>query len=230
MYSLDRVSATFEPPCASQSSHPAVPEYLATAVKALSPTVLCRNCSNLISGEYYRINGRTVCSPCAVQARTGRSSDSQVAYACALFFGIGGAIFGNILYAGFAIATHRTMGCVALAVGWIVGNSMQQGSNGLGGSRHQLTAVLLTYSAVSIAAIPVNLFDAYSQAGALTNWAGLLNRIPIWGLASPFLGMEADPLNSGIRLIMLLLGSCIAWKITQTKPLSVAGPYGLLTD
>ncbi len=193
----------------------------------LSPTELCRNCNNLISFEYYRINGQMVCSSCAVQARTGQSSDSQAAYACALFFGIGGAIVGSILYAGFTIATHITLGYLALVVGWIVGKSMKYGSNGLGGGRYQFTAVMLTYLAISLAAIPVNLYEAYSQSGSTTNWAGLVNQVPVWGFASPFLGLGTDLVASGIRLATLFLGFCVAWNTTRPKPLSVAGPYGV---
>jgi hypothetical protein len=168
-----------------------------------------------------------VCPPCAVQARTGRSSDSQAAYACAIFFGTGGAIFGAILCAGFAIATHVAMSYLAIGVGWIVGKAMKYGSNGLGGGRYQFVAMLFTYSAISMAAIPVNLYDAYAQSGSQTNWAGLLGQIPIWGLASPFLGMRTDLIGACIRLTIVLIGISVAWKITRPLPLIVAGPYGI---
>ena len=185
----------------------------------------------MISGEYYYINGQMVCPSCAVQARTGQSSDSQIAYACALFFGVGGAILGSILCAGFALTTQMTASFFALAVGWIVGKSMKYGSNGLGGGRYQFTALVLTHFAVSFAAIPVNLYAAYSQSDAATNWVALLPQIALWGIASPFLDLNdlgSDPLNLAVRFASLLFGFVLAWKITQPRPLSVAGPYGLM--
>jgi hypothetical protein len=47
------------------------------------------------------------------------------------------------------------IGYVSLAVGYIVGKAMIKGSNGIGGRRYQITAALLTYSAVSLAAVPI---------------------------------------------------------------------------
>ena len=227
MYSLEQNSSNYGPASASHGSHPVSLQCQQAELAELSHTELCRNCNNLISFEFYRINGQLVCPPCAVRARTGQSSDSQVAYALALFFGIGGTIVGSILYAGFTIATHSELGYLALVVAWIVGKSMKYGSNGLGGGRYQFTAVALTYSAISLAAIPVNLYEAYSQAGSTTNWAGVLSQVPIWGIASPFLGLGTDLIAAGIRMAMLFLAFCVAWKITRPKPLSVAGPYGV---
>ncbi len=225
MYSLEQNTSNLDSLPASHTSHPDFPRFQGAELAELSRTELCRNCNNLISFEYFRINGQMVCPSCAVQARTGRSSDSQVAYALALFFGIGGAIVGSILYAGFTIATHSTLGYLALVVAWIVGMSMKYGSNGLGGGRYQFAAVVLTYSAISLAAIPVNLYEAFSQSGSSTNWAGLLNQVPIWGVASPFLGLGTNFVAAGIRMAMLFLGLCVAWKMTRPKPLSVDGPY-----
>jgi hypothetical protein len=228
MDNLDQDSHNFGPSPTSHLPHLDFPSLKPPELSQLSPTELCRNCRNLISGEYFYLNCEMVCPPCAVRARTGQSSDSQVAYACALFFGIGGAIFGCLLYAGFTMTTHLTMGYIAIAVGWIVGKSMKYGSNGLGGGRYQFTSALLTYSSISVAAIPVNLYDAYCQSGPETNWAVLLNQIPVWGLASPFLGLRTDLLGVCIRLTIVSIGICIAWRITQPRPLSVAGPYGLM--
>jgi hypothetical protein len=72
-----------------------------------------------------------------------------------LIFGIGGAILGLIIYAVFAIVTGLMIGYVSLAVGYIVGKAMKKGSGGAGGRRYQIAAVVLTYAAVSLAAIPI---------------------------------------------------------------------------
>ncbi len=75
----------------------------------------------------------------------------------ALLYGVGAAVAGLILYATFAIATGIIIGYVARfpGVGWMIGTAMMKGSNGIGGRRYQITAVLLTYAAVSMAAVPV---------------------------------------------------------------------------
>jgi hypothetical protein len=43
----------------------------------------------------------------------------------------------------------------SLAVGYILGKSMKMGSKGFGGTHYQIAAVLLTYAAVSMAAVPI---------------------------------------------------------------------------
>jgi hypothetical protein len=64
---------------------------------------------------------------------------------------------GLILYAAFGIITGLEIGYISLAVGYLVGKGIKMGSNGLGGRRYQIAAALLTYAAVSIAAIPIGI-------------------------------------------------------------------------
>lgn len=58
------------------------------------------------------------------------------------------------------------IGYVSLAVGWLVGKAILKGSGGVGGRRYQITAVLLTYSAVSMAAVPIWIHYAGKQKQA----------------------------------------------------------------
>lgn len=63
------------------------------------------------------------------------------------------------LYSAFTILTHIEIGYVSLAVGFIVAKAMMMGSNGVGGRKYQITAVLLTYAAVSLSALPIAAFS-----------------------------------------------------------------------
>ncbi|MGA9393240.1 MAG: hypothetical protein WBV69_22615 [Candidatus Sulfotelmatobacter sp.] len=83
------------------------------------------------------------------------AKDSHAAFARGLLFGIGAAIVGMVLYAAFTIMTGLLVGYVSLAVGWMIGKAMMKGSNGIGGRRYQVAAILLTYAAVSMAAVPI---------------------------------------------------------------------------
>lgn len=78
-------------------------------------------------------------------------------FAKAIVYGLGGFLAGLILYAGFSIATGIQIGYLSLAVGWIIGKAMMMGSGNIGGRRYQIAAVVLTYAAVSMAAIPIAL-------------------------------------------------------------------------
>jgi len=97
------------------------------------------------------------CEGCAQQLERQLPKDSHAAYVRGMLFGIGAAILGMALYAGFTIVTGFYIGYVSLAVGWLVGKAMMLGSKGVGGRRYQIAAVILTYAAVSIAAIPIAL-------------------------------------------------------------------------
>jgi len=115
----------------------------------------CQFCHQPIAGAYYRANGAMSCAGCAEKMGGELAKDSHAAFVRGLLFGIGGAMIGLIAYATFEIVTGIIIGYASLAVGWLVGTAMIKGSNGVGGRRYQIAAVLLTYAAVSMAAIPV---------------------------------------------------------------------------
>ena len=126
----------------------------------------CHFCQQPISGSYYRLQGAMACRSCAEKAQSELPRDSHADYMRALLFGIGAAIAGLILYATFEIMTGIIIGYISLAVGWMVGKAMMKGSNGHGGRRYQITAALLTYAAVSMAAIPIWIHYAGKQTQA----------------------------------------------------------------
>jgi hypothetical protein len=126
----------------------------ATAEYAGSGDV-CKSCNKPISGTYYRINGSLACEHCTTQLQTQLPKDSHAAFVRAILFGIGASIVGLIGYAAFTIITGIAIGYISLAVGWLIGKAMRAGSRGIGGLRYQITAALLTYAAVSMAAIPI---------------------------------------------------------------------------
>jgi hypothetical protein len=115
----------------------------------------CLFCHQPITGTYYRVNESLACPGCAEKARGELAKDTHPAYVRALLFGLGAAIAGMILYATFAITTGLVIGYVSLAVGWMVGTAMTKGSGGVGGRRYQVAAAVLTYAAVSMAAVPI---------------------------------------------------------------------------
>lgn len=115
----------------------------------------CKSCKQSISGSYYRINGMMACQRCADQVKAQIPKDSHTAYGRAIALGIGAAILGFVLFAGFVIITGISLGYISLAVGFLIGKAMKMGSGGLGGRRYQIAAAVLTYAAVSMAAIPI---------------------------------------------------------------------------
>jgi predicted histidine transporter YuiF (NhaC family) len=208
----------------------------------------CQFCHQPIAGSYYRANGAMACPACAEKMRGELARDTHAAFVRAILFGVGAAILGMILYATFAIVTGIVIGYAALAVGWLVGKAMVQGSNGVGGRRYQIAAVLLTYAAVSTAAIPVWIHysgehkqnqhrqTAQSEEGSGSqeesapkaprpSMFSALGMLVLLGLASPFLEFSSNPLGALIGLVILFVGMQFAWKMTGAKPLQVFGPF-----
>ena len=154
-------------------------------------------------------------------------------------------------YAGFTILTGLYIGYVSLAVGWLVGKAIMLGSKGIGGRRYQIAAVILTYAAVSLAAVPIaisyqwkekshsesvqpqrqsttgeaNSQPDQAQPKPKPSFGAAILTLLVIGLASPFLEMQ-DPFHGIIGLIILMVGIRIAWHITAgSRRARIEGPY-----
>jgi hypothetical protein len=116
----------------------------------------CRVCQQPMGGTYYRVNASTVCPGCVQKLRGALTMDNHAAYVRAVTYGIGAAVVGLIGYALIAILLQGwVISYMSIGVGWIVGTAMMKGSKGVGGRRYQIAAAVLTYAAVSMAAIPI---------------------------------------------------------------------------
>ena len=215
-----------------------VPQFATAEYSAQRGVALCKSCGKSITGAYYRANGVPVCASCAQRIRDQTPVDSHPAFVRGICFGVGGAILGLALYAGFAVATGWIVGFVSLAVGYIVGKAVAFGSGGIGGRRYQVAAVLLTYIAVSMAAVPIAISQQLKQKSAQQQAQAsdvaiaaqpkihplkALGVLIVIGLASPFLDL-ANPTHGVISLIILFVGIRIAWRITAGRAVNIVGP------
>jgi hypothetical protein len=221
-----------------------VPQFSTAEYHAKPGDTLCKSCGREIIGSFYKVNGALACAACAQKIQDEMAKDSHAAFVRGILFGIGGAILGLILYVAFALITGLIAGIVSLAVGYLVGKAMVKGSGGVGGRRYQVAAVLLTYMAVSLAAVPIILSHYYkqhsaqAQAQAQVTDSATPPQVPkpavshakAWGtlvliaLASPFLALT-NPAQGAIGLIILFVGLRIAWRITAGRTVSILGPF-----
>jgi hypothetical protein len=176
----------------------------------------CTRCQRPVGANYYRINGDMACEPCAQQATPAQLADSHTAYTRALLFGIGAAILGMIGYALFEITTGIAIGYLAIGVGYLIGRAMKFASGGRGGRRYQIAGALLTYAAVSIAAVPVGIYH-YNKVRSDKVLKIETKQNPVNDAASqhPFPGDEQQPKPApkpvGIcRLFLIFLGIGLA--------------------
>jgi hypothetical protein len=127
------------------------------------PKDACIKCNQAIVGTYYRRNGAMLCPSCANILQHEASQQPTGNFTRALLFGMGGALIGLILYSAVGIITGLEIGYVSLAVGYIIAKAMLKGSGGIGGRRYQIAALILTYMAVSMSAVPIGLHALSKQ-------------------------------------------------------------------
>ena len=192
------------------------------------------------------------CEGCVQELQRRQPADSHAGYVRGILFGVGAAIVGMAGYAGFTILTGLYIGYVSLAVGWLVGKAIMLGSKGIGGRRYQIAAVILTYAAVSLAAVPIAIsyqLKAKSHSESVQpqqqqsateaensqpeqvqpkpklSFGAAILQLLVIGLASPFLELQ-DPVHGIIGLVILMVGIRIAWQITTgSRRANIEGPY-----
>jgi hypothetical protein len=193
-----------------------------------------------------------ICPGCAEATRLSAPKNQNSAFMRALIFGIGAAIAGLILYAAFTVITGIEIGYLSLAVGYMVAKAMMYGSKGIGGRHYQIAAVLLTYAAVSMATIPIGIYEMSKERSARqhlqqeqqqlesqsgdqesapevqppprTDLIHALVSLALLGLVSPFLELQ-DPFHGIIGIVILLVGIRIAWRLTAGRRMELMGPF-----
>jgi hypothetical protein len=197
----------------------------------------CALCGRVIEGRYAMVKAKIACVTCAARERDSAvrmstpvpvatrpfsapvaaevSGEESGSFAQALVFGTVAAVVGLALYASFTIITHMYLGYVAVAVGWMVGKAMRKGSGGVGGPSYQITAVVLTYAAISLASIPIQISEALNQGYAI-DWGTMAGPLLVGGIISPFLKL-AQGAHGIIGLVILFVGLRVAFRLTREK-------------
>jgi len=136
----------------------------------------------------------------------------------AIAYGIPAMLAGSLAYAAFAIVTHIEIGFLALFLGIFIAKAMMAGSNNVGGQAYQISAAVLTYFCVSLAAIPEILWAIHSHGKDIghINLYGIFILLK-YGVASPFLELASSPFNGIIGLIIIYAGIRGAWRVTAGK-------------
>ncbi len=136
----------------------APPQFGTAEYVGVAGEVRCHFCKQPAPQQYYRVGGVIACGTCAEIARQQAPQNARSAYVRALLFGAGAAVVGLVGYATLVIILHGwTIGYISVGVGYIVGKAMLFGSKGIGGRKFQITAALLTYAAVSMAEVPIEM-------------------------------------------------------------------------
>jgi hypothetical protein len=140
-------------------------------------------------------------------------------------FGLGGAVLGALLYAGFIEVTNIQIGYLSIAIAFLVAKGMMIGSKGRGGFQYQVTAIALTCVAVAVGnALMLYWHVSKEQPVALSihNLVALLR----FGVEEPFLEFKYSAGGALLGLFILFIGLRAAWRMTSGDPNSVRHPFG----
>jgi hypothetical protein len=209
------------------------PDLQFDTVEGMTPgRAACTVCATPLVREYHQVNGHAVCETCRSAADAQLTHDGRTSqFLTALFYGIGAAIVGALLYWGFVKVTNIELGLMAIAVGWLVGKAVMNGSKHRGGRRYQMLAVTLTYLSITMSyaalmfgALPTSLTEK-SSATALSMGAALyaLGSVVLLVLASPFLA----GFSNVIGWLIIAIGLYEAWKHTREVPYASSGPLAI---
>ena len=182
----------------------------------------CVACHAPLQTQYFDVNGKRTCVPCGTALRDGvGTSGGRVGRA--LLFGLGAAAVCSLVWWGIREATGYELGLIAIAVGWLVGIAVRNGSGHRGGAGYQALAILLTYSSIAVTYIPLIVAELTHPANpdALSSVAATLIAVP-FAFAMPVLQLFEGGV---IGFFILLFALYEAWKLNQRPPIVVQGPF-----
>lgn len=220
---------------------------------ATAPGVACAMCQQTIAGEYFDVNGQSVCKSCRQRlAEMAETPRSWGIFAKAGLFGFGAAIAGAILYYAVIAITNFEIGIVAIAIGYMVGWMVRKGADGRGGRRFQVLALVLTYWAVGVAYTPFTFqqLDEDERQAQLATATATADTTPaesefpgdsgrnlpvtlvilfVVSLALPVLSVVSSLPGGLISGAIIAFGMQQAWKMTGAPSLQISGPYRIAT-
>ena len=215
----------------------------------------CVYCGRGIADEYYRVGGHVACTVCAQQAQSLVPPNSHKVFLHALSLGAAAAVVGCIGYTLIIILTGWTIGYAAIGVGFLIGWAMRKTAGQHGGRRYQWAAALLTYAAVAVAFVPIQIHlinkEKASQVQVQTPSTGASNgsaqaATPTeqehessgghgfvlsvlillgLGLISPALEIASSPAGGLLNAFIIFIGVRYAWQMMAVRTVEVDGPF-----
>jgi hypothetical protein len=212
---------------------------------------VCIACHSPIATEYFQINGKVVCGRCRQKIEWAADTPRGIAaLASAAGLGLIAAVSGAAIYYAVLAYAHLEIGIVAILIGYMVGYAVRVGTNGRGGLRYQVLAVVLTYGSVALAYAPFAFQGAEkarstrssqspSDGGSIeTAQTARAGRAPsaatvVVGLgflaafiaALPVLAILSTLPGGLISGFIIGLGMRQAWRMTGAPRVDVLGPY-----
>ena len=171
--------------------------------------VSCVGCRRPLRSEYFDVDGQSTCRSCRDQvARLAETPREWGVFFRACLFGFVAAVLGAIVYYAVIAITNFEIGIVAIAIGYMVGQGIRMATQGRGGRRFQVVALVLTYWAVGLAYVPfvfseISKPDTSEQASISTATVADAPDAPADEEPAPEASASSDGLNLPVALAIL---------------------------
>jgi hypothetical protein len=146
------------------------------------------------------------------------------AFGRAIVLGLGGAVLGALLYAGFIEVTNIQIGYLSIAIAFLVGKGMMIGSKGRGGFQYQVAAIVMTCVAVAVGNALLLYWHISKEQPVRLSLHNLFVLLR-FGVQEPFLEFKDSPGGALLGLFILFIGLRAAWRMTSGDPNAVRHPF-----
>ena len=197
------------------------------AAPASSPAPeTCARCDRTLTGDDRVLaGGKTFCRSCYEtlhqQLHTVvEQMSTDVPYPAAAVGAVLGGIAGALLWWGFTVVSHISLGLVAVAIGYLVGHGAVRFAGGKRSQGLQVLAVVVSLASFIVAMYLVNM-TFINQALAV---AGRADRVPFPPTGQPML-VEVLKMHFGVMdVVFLAITMWQAWKIPMPLRVPKAQP------
>ncbi len=180
---------------------------------------VCVMCKQEIGGDFYQANGNTLCATCAPVLQSRHQAPPVSSILPAVLYGGAAAIGGAIIYS-VVLSKGVELALLAILVAYMVGKAIRYASHGLGGRPQQILAVALTYFAITVSYLAVNLYHAQ---GALPPISFMLEVV----VGAPVLLLIYGSSKGSALLSVIIIGIGLrqAWMLTKRPEIIITGPF-----
>jgi hypothetical protein len=207
----------------------------------------CGACKGPLGDEYWKCRGQVVCRSCrdALSATLANSQTGKSMGRAVLMGGLT-ALGCGVAYAVFVAVTKYQLALLTIGIGILVANAVRKASHGVGGTRFQVLAVVLTYLATTMGYFPA-VWRGATEGAEHTNSQAANSESPggesrtddaasshkaslgdvvvavgvllAFSLAAPFFAKDV------LGLLIVGFGLFEAWRRSRAFPLVIEGPF-----
>jgi hypothetical protein len=179
------------------------------------PALQCAVCNTPIQGDFYQVNGQTVCPACRARTESELGGGAPATrFATAAGAGIVAAIGGVLLHWAVRFIVGGIWGLTAIAGAWMIGYGVRWGSRARGGLPYQFLAMFLTYA--MIAASQMHFFLPRNRGET-----DFMDYVTAFGQAAALPWME----RSIFLWIIIAISLQQAWQMNREVKLQITGPF-----